>query len=758
VTTYILTRRMLSDFGRQRIAKVLSPRDAAALTDYLLHLHATATFPPMRKSELDWQQIAAVTAIPFDQLLGADRWIRGGFDALVRSLSRLPPSKAASLGVSRSKGTSVARAPAKQKDAPLLKRRGRPPKARSVVDFPEPQWELVNEPDSFSEYLRVQMRRHGDTAKGLHRALKQAGFATDERTIRSWRTDFRAPRGVESLEVLSWLDRRYRLAEGHFRQKLEHPGRAASGLRLHHISRSEQRRLAWHLPEDFSRRPIEEQEKILEWVRRVVVAGATDYRRYQATAMRQKFAVRFRSLEPGRRPRHKANRLAHEDLDVGLVTAVVDAPALLEGEMADLLRFKTATLTGLGLQRNGVWGAETASQKVEHLGLMFGALAAPPRSAVRGYGARLEDLCFAMLIFPPVWDWYLGWRERRRGFFTAWEIDMLSVVLGLVREKTGWIRQSPSLAARLRPVDGLISEADISLVHADWAAACDRLHEYGRNRIRELQRVVRVHRDPFEPILPVLEAPSPLAEYRKITEEILRHLPNERRYPKAAAEAVRAFLMLRIGLHTGLRQKNLRELLVCPKGQTPTPERHLEDRKRGELRWSDRDGAWEILVPAIAFKNASSSFFGAKPFRLLLPDLGRLYEMIDAYMVRHRGRLLGSATDPGTFFIKSVKQSSAEACYDQNTFYEAWRLAIQRYGIYNPYTGRGAIEGLLPHGPHNIRDVLATHVLKQTGSYEQASYAIQDTPDMVAKHYGRFLPGDKSAMAAEVLNKVWSAA
>jgi len=37
------------------------------------------------------------------------------------------------------------------------------------------------------------------------------------------------------------------------------------------------------------------------------------------------------------------------------------------------------------------------------------------------------------------------------------------------------------------------------------------------------------------------------------------------------------------------------------------------------------------------------------------------------------------------------------------------------------------IKGLLPHGPHDVRNVLATHILKQTGSYEQASYAIQDT-------------------------------
>ncbi|CAH0343236.1 hypothetical protein RHI9324_04969 [Rhizobium sp. CECT 9324] len=45
-------------------------------------------------------------------------------------------------------------------------------------------------------------------------------------------------------------------------------------------------------------------------------------------------------------------------------------------EMADLIRFKTSTLTAIGFQRNGVWGEETASQKIEHLGLMFGALAA----------------------------------------------------------------------------------------------------------------------------------------------------------------------------------------------------------------------------------------------------------------------------------------------------------------------------------------------------------------------------------------------
>lgn len=91
------------------------------------------------------------------------------------------------------------------------------------------------------------------------------------------------------------------------------------------------------------------------------------------------------------------------------------------------------------------------------------------------------------------------------------------------------------------------------------------------------------------------------------------------------------------------------------------------------------------------------------------------------WRVRRRDRLLKGADDPGTFFVKTMKEISITAAYDQNAFFEAWRLIIQRYGIFNPYPERGAIKGLLPHGPHNVRDVLATRILKKTGSYEQAS-------------------------------------
>lgn len=55
--------------------------------------------------------------------------------------------------------------------------------------------------------------------------------------------------------------------------------------------------------------------------------------------------------------------------------------------------------------------------------------------------------------------------------------------------------------------------------------------------------MARIHRDPFELLLPILEAASPAGEYRKITDEIPRRMPDARRYPRAAAESVRSLLM-----------------------------------------------------------------------------------------------------------------------------------------------------------------------------------------------------------------------
>src|SRR5690606_6515527 len=159
------------------------------------------------------------------------------------------------------------------------------------------------------------------------------------------------------------------------------------GHDLGDISPAERRRISLHLPDDFSSLPFSKREEILDWVRRVIISGSTDYRRYQAAASKQRYAIRFPGVTYGGGsllPRASSlttsanNNTAEPCEDPDLLSGVVDAPPRLAMEMADLIRFKTSTLTAIGFQRNGVWGEETAAQKIEHLGLMFGALAASP--------------------------------------------------------------------------------------------------------------------------------------------------------------------------------------------------------------------------------------------------------------------------------------------------------------------------------------------------------------------------------------------
>ncbi|WP_026173986.1 hypothetical protein [Martelella mediterranea] len=771
----------ISKFCEIRIAPVASKRTLEKIKPYLTSLVTYRESPPLRNGRIDWAAVSDGCGIEDEISADLKKQFRIALDAITRWLGAPALSEDGQAPKPRVRQGYAARDASKVKGSSTRKPRrsgaslsqpdpmrvSRGPKPKPIQEFPEPLFDAAHDPDGFQEALAYQMRRFGENYWQLYRAVVRLDETFDHKTMLSWFEGKSVPRSVASFRILSRIEKRYRLPEGYFKAKLPHQNRSLHGHDLGDISPAERRRIAVHLPDDFSSLPFSKREEIVDWVRRVIISGTTDYRRYQAKASKQRYAVRFPGVTYGGgslSPREHSlaenihNTAAESFEDPDLLSGVVDAPPRLAMEMADLIRFKTSTLTAIGLQRNGVWGEETASQKIEHLGLMFGALAASPSGIIKGRGVSLSQLTFGLLIFPGVWDWYLQWREQRRGFYTKWEEDMLMVAQSLTRSEVGWIRQHPELLQKVRPIEGLIAPEEIAFASRDWHGACDAFHRHAGYRSKEIQRVMRVHRDPFEPIMVVLEADSPLSEYRKITDEILRRMPDEDRYPRAAAEAVRLFRLLRLGLHLGLRQKNLRQLRVCPRGQFPTSERRLEDMKCGELRWSDRDSGWEVLIPSVAFKNSGSSFFGQKPFRLILPDLLDLYKYLEAYIDRHRGVLLGPADDPGTLFIKTVKATSKQAAYGSTTFYEAWRTVIQRYGIYNPYTGRGAIKGLLPHGPHNLRDILATHILKQTGSYEQASYAIQDTPDVVQEHYGRFLPQDKAALAARILNQVWEAA
>lgn len=607
----------------------------------------------------------------------------------------------------------------------------------------------------FTLLFDLLMASRNYTARSLLEAVGIEPTYNLRHLINFWRSGRSSPFRGKSLNLLEAIERHFQLPANRLSNLLRR-GSSASYRDIQTRYKSMSYVITWHIPSDFDQRSEPNRQEILDWLRTNVLPCNTDYGKYVHDAAHLKYALIFPTLPHslgGHKPKSTPSGRSRA-IQIAMTARNVRAPEGVVKEVTDLARFNTSPLPPTGYFRRRIWCHPTMRSDIRRCGSVLGLLAASPDGDAGGRGVSLDKLTLGLLAFPAVWDWYLQWYLGRRGFFTNTEQLALHTAQVLTRPKTGWLRQHSELAKKLKPIADLISASDIRRAQLDWDGTCDAAYEFARGRKQELNLVVRSHRDPCIPILPVLSSNSPLREYKKIGDEILRWMPDEVQFPIAASTHVRSYLLFRFALHLGIRSRNLRELLLCMPGQPHRSLRCLEGLRRGELRWRVGDRAWEVFIPAVAFKNGNSSFFKGRPFQMTLPDLEGLYGWIKRYVEVDRSRLLDGCADPSTFFVRAHREG-IHPSYDEHSFGKMWTTFIQRYGIYNPYTDRGAIKGLLGHGPHAVRSVLATHLLKKTGSYELASYAIQDTVKEVMKRYARFLPHEKLARSAVELNKVW---
>jgi len=324
-----LTPAKINDYAQRKLASVFDQVEVNVLQDYLTGLLMRNEYPPYRGSGLDVTSVARETSVSIEKLRSARLHLQPIFDAVARAVAEL------GLRPARPKAPGAKAAVLTAGTATMGPRAKRGPKPKPVVEFPAPLWSDWEEPETFGAALHLHARRHGETVYHLFDAVVRSEDGLNRSTLISWARGVKVPRAAISREILGRIERRYHLAEGYFASKVAPRAAAPGDFKIEDASSSERRRLAWHLPDDFNRRSQAEQAEIVAWVRRVIISGSTDYRKYQTAALRHTYALRFGCVAAPVRKSTAARTRAD--------TGVVLAPQPLDAEMEELLRFKTST-------------------------------------------------------------------------------------------------------------------------------------------------------------------------------------------------------------------------------------------------------------------------------------------------------------------------------------------------------------------------------------------------------------------------------
>ena len=416
----------------------------------------------------------------------------------------------------------------------------------------------------------------------------------------------------------------------------------------------------------------------------------------------------------------------------------------LKAEFLALKEYKTAP-SGLGnKKRRGSWRDRSADMALGQLESFFGFLRLPADHhdiELRGMGLSLESLTLAWLTVPEIVERFLDFRRTRSGAYNAATETFISTWGALLQPESGWLWLHPELLERLpEPQWELVGAA------GGWKAYCVAAHTELRASLASLQRngEIRQTREPMLPIWPILDHPEPLSlinDALTLTRQDLeaRVRPNEM-FSSGLAAAWRDYMLLCLLVRFPLRAKHWGMFTYNKDGS-------------GYLQNHPRDG-WRLVIPYDDFKNVRNktiftlhnrervltlNFSKLQPLKQLIPLLEFYLEKIHPVIVGEGNFLFptrGGEAVPGSYIYARVKIWTREYLSQHST----------------RQTG---IKGVFSFGPHAFRDIVATHIIKTTGSISLAANILLDSEEMVRQHYARFLPEDRIGLAMAELVDVF---
>ncbi len=503
------------------------------------------------------------------------------------------------------------------------------------------------------------------------------------------------------------------------------------------------------LPADWPDLDENSRVEIVEWVRHTII-GATPSRRL----------ARYRFGKDG----------AHTDrsCEKQLLSPIMAA------EVATLIEFKTAPLpttlafprqkrargNGFRVTHGGKWRATTARHasgyirrtvaavdqltggRAWHGGQGLGFLVHPGlQLAVSEHIAkqRFSEMemadAFRQLNYP---------KPKDELVFAQSDALRLETLMGLFSPVTGFFfHQPPALA----PIPGLVDAAWVDLARREWQMIIKNSLVELRSLADTLADEAKTIRDTWLPILPILEMDCPLLPVLKAIDRMEDDRPDGRGMLRTMAHHDRSHLLMSMLVHGKLRRANYSKLT-------------WRADNTGNLRWNRCKRHWSLVIAQSDMKNAGSGALpddGADLTLVLDPNDPRLYKSIERWI---------GTVDPATGIVDQTGSSrrlmrgansdflfpgkrSNRGLNEQSISKVVMNFSA-RYLVGCPWHQDG-IDGVLPFGTHAIRDIVATHYLKTTGSIEEAARALFDVPETLKLHYARFTSEERSKRSNAIM-------
>ena len=415
-------------------------------------------------------------------------------------------------------------------------------------------------------------------------------------------------------------------------------------------------------------------------------------------------------------------------------------PGPLQKEFVSLKDYKTAQ-SGFGnTKRRGRWNEQTAQAAQGQLEGFFGFLCLPADSTDplhRGVGLVPEDLTMAWLAVQRTVERFLDFRSLRSGAHSGATETFINVFGSMLQPESGWLWLHPELLERLPEPHRRSARAA-----GGWESSCAEVHRELRGALASLKRnrEIKKARDPMVPIAPILNLPEPLSAVNHALNLYRADLEARSRvnklFSKNQAIGWRDHLLISLLARFPLRAKHW-GLLTYKEDGTGILRRHPED-------------GWQLVIPYKDFKNVRNEAVfppNAVDHAMTLKfdqflALQQLIPVLEFYLEHARPIL--AANGPLLFPKKEGKPLSADDLFHR---IQDW---THEYLSQHSSRGRG-IKGVHAFGPHAFRDIVATHVIKTTGSLALAANILLDSEETVKRHYARFLPEDRLKLAMDGL-------